>query len=122
MDAIIELAERLGKAIAESPQAKALREAQDALEKDEQVSGWVRSYREQGEKMARLEQENKPIEVEDKQKLRDLADKLAGSDLFKQYTGAQVEYLDLMRKVNQTLQRQLGQAAPVGGQAGDQEP
>lgn len=107
MDAIIELAERLGKAIAESPQAKALREAQDALEKDEQVSGWVRSYREQGEKMARLEQENKPIEVEDKQKLRQLQEQLVANDEVKELTSAQVEYVDLMRQVNQALGAKL---------------
>ena len=61
------------------------------------------------QKVEQLEHENKPVEVDDKHKLRDLHDTLVANDLFKRFTAAQVEYVDLMRQVNQTLRKQLAE-------------
>ncbi|MHC4982848.1 MAG: YlbF family regulator [Planctomycetota bacterium] len=107
MSEMIELAERLGKAIADSPQASALRAAREELRKNAELSQLLKDFRAQAQKVAKLEGENKPIEVEDKHKLRDTQEKLAASDIFKKFTAAQVEYIDLMRKVNVALEQQL---------------
>lgn len=107
MDEITQLAERLGKAIAASPEATRLRKAREAMDAAEDVSKTLEEYRDQSEKVARLEAENKPVEVDDKHRLRDLHAKLVSSDVFKQFTAAQVDYVDMMRKVNGALQDPL---------------
>ena len=106
MEAIVALAERLGKEIANSPQTVALRDAREALDDDTRKI-W-REFRLQTAKVVQLQQEQKPIEVDDKHKLQELQDKLVASDSFKKFTSAQVEYVDLMRKVNQAISREIG--------------
>ena len=110
MDDIVELAERLGKAIADSPQATALNAVQAEVEKDAETSRLLKDFREQSEKVARMEHENKPIEVDDKHKLEELHNKLIASDNFKKLTAAQVEYVDMMRRVNEAVSRNLDPA------------
>lgn len=103
----IELAEKLGKAIADSPEATKLRDAKTDMEADSELMQVMKESREHSDKMAALERENKPIEVEDKHKLQELHGKLVASDVFKKYTAAQVEYVDLMRKIDTAMRTQL---------------
>jgi len=109
MDEITELAEKLGKAISQSPQAKNLRAARQAMEQTPELAGVLKEHRTQLEKIARLEAENKPVEVEDKHKLQALHEKLIGSEQFKRFQAVQVEYADLMRRVNQALSKHLAE-------------
>lgn len=106
---ILLLAEKLGKEIHQSPQASALREAKKQLDQHKDVLDNLQAYQEHMDKVQALEHENKPIEVADKHKLQELHDKLVANDIFKKYTAAQVEYVDLMRKVNNTLRKELAQ-------------
>lgn len=107
MERIIELAERLGKAIADSPQASQLRKAREALNEEAELSQVLQDFQDQSEKIAKLEAENKPIEVTDKHKLQELHEKLVASETFKKLSAAQVEYVDLMRRINEALQKHL---------------
>ena len=109
MDPIIELAGRLGKAITESPQAAKLHQARKSLDQHKDLVQLLKDYQAQAEKTDRLEQENKPIEVEDKHKLQDLRDRLVASDVFKAYTAAQVEYVNLMRQVSDAMRKELAE-------------
>jgi len=106
---ITELAERLGKAIASSPQAAKLRQARAELDKHPDLKKLLEDYGKQAQKVGELESQNKPVEVDDKHALRDLHGKLIASDVFKQFTAAQVEYVDLMRQVSDTLRGQLAE-------------
>jgi len=110
MSDVIELAERLGKSIANSPQSAALAAAREAVNKEADLSALLKEFQAQAEKVARLEAQQKPVEVDDKHKLNDLQAKLAASETFKKYTAAQVEYVDLMRRVNEAIGRQMGDA------------
>ena len=103
----IELASRLGKAIAGSPQAVAYRDARKAVEAEPELSKTLEAYQQQMAKIAQLEDEQKAIEVEDKQKLQQLNQTLVSSGPFKKLTAAQVEWVDLMRKVNESLRKEL---------------
>jgi len=105
---IIAMAERLGKAISASPQAAALRQAQAALRADEAASKLLADYQAHREKVAALEAEQKPVEVEDKHRTEDLHRKLIGTETFKTFTAAQVEYVDVMRRVNDAIRAQMG--------------
>jgi cell fate (sporulation/competence/biofilm development) regulator YlbF (YheA/YmcA/DUF963 family) len=103
----MELAARLGKLIAGSPQAVNLRAARDALDAEPEIVKTLEEYREQTIKIAALEEEQKPVEVQDKHRLQELNDQLISSAVFKRYQAAQVEYLDLMRRVDDALQQEL---------------
>ncbi len=109
MDEITELAERLGKAISESAQARNLRAAREATQQTPELARILEEHQAQLEKIARLEAENKPVEVEDKHKLQALHEKLIGSEQFKRLQAVQVEYADLMRRVNQALSKHLAE-------------
>ena len=114
MSAITELAERLGRAIADSPQAVRLRAVRDEMKKQPEIDRLLKEFQAQSEKVATLQRDNKPIEVGDKHKLQELQDKLVASETFKKFTAAQVEYIDLMRKVNEAIQKRLGDTEPAG--------
>ena len=107
--AILQLAERLGKAIAESAEAETLRTARRQMQAEEGLEQTLKDYQGEADKIAKLQDQNKPIEVDDKHKLEELQSKLLGSDAFKKYTAAQVEYVDLMRKVNESIRQQLAE-------------
>ncbi len=106
-NAIIELAGRLGKAIADSPAATDLQATRKAIEEHPEISKLYREFHDQSLKVAKLESEEKAVEVADKHKLLELREKLIASAEFKQYTAAQVEYADLMRQVSEAIQLKL---------------
>ena len=85
-DAIVELAGRLGKAIADSPAAAELHAARKAVTDHPEASRLFKEFQEQSLKIAKLESEEKPIDVDDKHKLRDLHEKLIAREEFKKYT------------------------------------
>ena len=112
MSAITELAARLGKTIASSTEAATLRDARQAVNDQPEVSQLLKAFQAQSDKVRQLEAEKKPVEVDDKHKLQELQDKLVSSEVFKKYTAAQVDYIDLMRQVNMAIQNEL---APTEG-------
>ena len=107
---ILGLASRLGQTIAESTAAKALQAARQAVDADKELQQVMRDYRQQADKLRKLEQETKPIEPEDKRALEAMNQKLAASEKFKTLTAAQMEYIDLLRKVNEAVQKELASA------------
>ncbi len=109
MSEIIDMATNLGKAIAQSPQADALRATRKALDAEPAVMQILKDYQEQSDRVEHLRQENKPIEVEDKRKLQELHEKLIASDTFKKFTAAQMEYVDLMRQVSSAMRKHLAE-------------
>ena len=106
-EAIVELARRLGKAIADSPASAALHAARKAVTEHPEAGRLFKEFQDQSLKIAKLESEEKPVEVDDKHKLRDLHEKLIATEEFKKYTAAQVEYADLMRQVSEAIQLEL---------------
>lgn len=110
MDPIIEQAERLGKSIADSQQAQSFRVAQEQFDKNPDALQIYKDYQEQSRKLAALEAENKPIEVDDKHKLEELRAKLVADETFKKLSAAQVDYVDLMRRVNVAMQEHMSPA------------
>lgn len=108
MDAnIAELARKLGQAIAASNQAQTLAKVRKELDAQPQIMRTLEEFHQHSDKLAALEAQNKPIEVDDKRKLQQLHTQLVSSDVFKRYTAAQVEYVEMMHKVSETLRGQL---------------
>ena len=104
---IIDMAQKLGQAVAESTQARALSAARKELNEHKDVLDTLQAYQKQAGHMQELEQQNKAIEVDDKRKFQELHDKLVASDVFKKYTVAEMEFVDLMRQVNTTIRKQI---------------
>lgn len=107
MSDILSLATQLGKAIADSSQGKAMKEAVTSLRTDPAALRLMQDYETQVDKISRLEYENKPIEVADKRAVSEMETKLAGNQRIKKFSEIQVEYMDLIRRVNQTIQGEL---------------
>jgi len=103
------MATRLGKALAQSPQATALVAAHKKLTDDPATWQVLDTYQELAMKMARMEQANQPIGPDDKHKLQEINGKLVASGFYKQYLDAQVNYVDLMRKTNLAIRSELPQ-------------
>ena len=78
MEAIIQMAARLGNAVASSPQATALRDAMRELDDQPEVRKLLDEFQVHSRKVAELQAENKPIEVEDKHKLQELQGQFIG--------------------------------------------
>ena len=107
MDAILKLADQLGKTIAQSKQAADYRIAREAMNAQQEAMDLLKDFTEQFGKITDLTQKQQPIEPEDKRKLNDLQSKLAAQGTFKAFSAAQVEYTDIMRKVSQTILHHL---------------
>jgi cell fate (sporulation/competence/biofilm development) regulator YlbF (YheA/YmcA/DUF963 family) len=105
----IEMSKALGKEIANSPQAIAYRAASDAIHADAELSKMIEEYERQAGKIADLEDQQKPVEVEDKRRLQELNGRLVSSAQFKKFSAAQMEYINLLRQVNDAMRAELAE-------------
>jgi cell fate (sporulation/competence/biofilm development) regulator YlbF (YheA/YmcA/DUF963 family) len=115
MDEIIKLAEELGKKIAAEAVTKTFVERQQVLAKDQIAQKLVEEFQKHAQKLAQLEAQGRAIEVGEKHKLSDLQAQLAGNMSVKEFMTAQMRYMDLMRRVNQAVMAQLGDANDGAG-------
>jgi len=105
---IIAMAEKLGKAISQSPQAAALKTAQAALQADAEASKLLGEFQAMTQQLAQKESQQQPIEPEEKRKYEEIHTTLIASEAFKAFNAAQVEYVDVIRKANDAIRAQLG--------------
>jgi cell fate (sporulation/competence/biofilm development) regulator YlbF (YheA/YmcA/DUF963 family) len=103
------MSKSLGKELANSPQAVAYRAARDGIHADVELSKMIEEYERQAGKMADLEDQQKPVEVEDKRKLQELNARLVASPQFKKFSAAQMEYINLLRQVNEAMRAELAE-------------
>ena len=108
MQQLIELARRLGKQIALHERTELLKKAQLAVSQDDQAKDLIETFRKQAEKIALLEQQQKPVEVADKHQLQQLEQQLASDPNFSELSRRQADFVELMRQVRQTIDAQLG--------------
>lgn len=104
---IVELADQLGKAIADAPAAQNFRQAREQMNAQPDTMKLLQDFMAQSDKLNQATQNNQPIEVDDKHKLNELHQQLVSQDAYKAFTAAQVEYFDLMRKVNGKINAHL---------------
>ncbi|MCK4628050.1 MAG: YlbF family regulator [Sedimentisphaerales bacterium] len=107
MEQLIEMASNLGLRIAAHERTILLKEAQKAVNEDAEAGGLIKQYQQQAVKIGQLEQEQKPVEVADKQKLREIEQKISTNEKLKELTHRQVNFVEMMHKVKQTLDDKL---------------
>jgi cell fate (sporulation/competence/biofilm development) regulator YlbF (YheA/YmcA/DUF963 family) len=107
MEKIFELAQALGEALAAHPAVKQFIETTDALSTDPDVQKILQQERDMNIKLGQKERDGKPIEPEEKRAFAGLQSQMAGNDKIKKFMAAQMEYSNLMRKINDLVMKPL---------------
>jgi cell fate (sporulation/competence/biofilm development) regulator YlbF (YheA/YmcA/DUF963 family) len=105
MEKILELAEQLGEAMAEHPTGKKYLAAKAELDADPTARQLIGDYEQTAMQIGQKEHQGRPIEPEEKRKLGEIQGKLAGNISIKHWMQAQMEYLNLLRQVNQQFMK-----------------
>ena len=107
MEEILELASKLGAAIANHNRYKSFKEAEEQLTKDSVAKEISEELEKQSKKINELEKNLKPVEVEDKRKLQQLKQKVASNQSIQKLLRAQTDYVELMAKVNERIKEEI---------------
>ncbi|HVX83765.1 MAG TPA: YlbF family regulator [Phycisphaerae bacterium] len=110
---VLSAAHKLGALVATHPIAAAYKEIIRQLELDVGAKQLLQQYEQLIETLAMKEQQMQPIEVAEKQQFERLQQSIAMNSTLKKFAGAQAEYMDFMRKLQDTINGGMsGQAAP----------
>ena len=117
---IMDEAEKLGRLVAQHPAIDGYRKAQRAIAEDPEASRSLAEFDRQLESLARQEQSGMGITDAQRQQLESLQSRIMSNIKVKALNMAQVEFVDLLRRVTQTIQRQVmdvpgAAAAGAGG-------
>lgn len=105
---IMEEAEKLGKIVAQHPAIARYKQAQKAVADDADAGRLLADMDRQIESLARQEQSGLPITDAQRSALEATQNRVVSHLKIKNLNMAQVEFVDLLRKISQTIQRQLG--------------
>jgi cell fate (sporulation/competence/biofilm development) regulator YlbF (YheA/YmcA/DUF963 family) len=112
---IMDAAEKLGQMLAQHPAVARYRDAQKAISDDPEAGRMLAEFERQLETLGRQEQSGMQVTDAQRQQLESLQGRIVSHLKIKNLNLAQVEFVDLLRKINQTIQRPLagdsGQAA-----------
>ena len=118
-DQIIQDAEKLGQLVAQHPAVARYKQAQKAVAEDPEAGRLLADFDRQLETLGRQEQSGMPVTDAQRMGLESLQGRIISHIKIKALNMAQVEFVDLLRKVTQTIQRPLAdQPAGAGGGAG----
>ncbi|MCF7958943.1 MAG: YlbF family regulator [Phycisphaerae bacterium] len=121
MDQILEQAEKLGRMIALNERTAMWKQIQKQVAADPATAAIIQGYQGQYAKLQKLQAENQPIEVEDKHLLQELEQKMMTSESVKELTRRQMEFVELMKKVKEAIDNQLGLEEVEDEDEGDDE-
>jgi cell fate (sporulation/competence/biofilm development) regulator YlbF (YheA/YmcA/DUF963 family) len=105
--AILDAADRLGRLIADHPATQKFDGILKKLKDDTDAQRLLTDLNRHRETLAEKQQAGQPIEVEDKRKMESLQQSVATHELLRDLQMAEMDYVDLMRKVDEKL-RALG--------------
>jgi cell fate (sporulation/competence/biofilm development) regulator YlbF (YheA/YmcA/DUF963 family) len=107
---ILQQAEKLGQMLKEHPAVQRFKSAQKAVGDDPEASRLLGEFDRQLEALGRQEQQGRPITDAQRLQLETLQGKIVSHIKIKNLNLAQVEFVDLLRKISQTYQRLLADA------------
>lgn len=114
---IMQEAEKLGQLVAQHPAVARYKQAQKSVAEDPEAGRLLADFDRQLETLGRQEQSGMPVTDAQRMQLESLQGRIISHIKIKALNMAQVEFVDLLRKVTQTIQRPLADA-PHGGSAG----
>jgi cell fate (sporulation/competence/biofilm development) regulator YlbF (YheA/YmcA/DUF963 family) len=108
---ILNAARELGKLIRTHDAAGKFEASVAALQKDVEAQRVLNDYNRHLNSLAEKEASGRPIEVDDKRKLDQLQQKVIMNPLLQKFQMAQMDYLDLMRRVDEAMTGETEAAA-----------
>jgi cell fate (sporulation/competence/biofilm development) regulator YlbF (YheA/YmcA/DUF963 family) len=113
---IIAEAEKLGQLVAQHPAVTKYKQAQKSVSNDPDAARLLGEFDRQLETLSRQESSGMPVTDAQRQQLETLQSRIVSHIKVKNLNMAQVEFMDLLRRVTQTIQRPLADIA--GAQSG----
>jgi cell fate (sporulation/competence/biofilm development) regulator YlbF (YheA/YmcA/DUF963 family) len=108
---ILDEAEKLAKLVAQHPAVERYRQAQQAVAQDPDAGRLLADFDKTLEHLARQEQEGSPVTDAQRDQLEHLQRRIISHIQIKNLNMAQVDFIDLLRRINQTIQRPLFEGA-----------
>jgi cell fate (sporulation/competence/biofilm development) regulator YlbF (YheA/YmcA/DUF963 family) len=108
---ILELAEKIGQLLKEHPAVEKYKQAQRAVTEDAEAARLLAEFERQLETLGRQEQSGRPVTDAQRMQLESLQSKIVSHIKIKNLNLAQVDFVDLLRKISQTYQRPLSEGA-----------
>ena len=116
---ILDEAEKLGQLVAQHPAVARYKEAQRSVANDPEAGRLLADFDRQIETLSRQEQSGLPVTDAQRMQLESLQNRIVSHLKIKALNMAQVEFIDLLRRVTQTIQRPvLDQPGAAGGPGG----
>jgi cell fate (sporulation/competence/biofilm development) regulator YlbF (YheA/YmcA/DUF963 family) len=115
---ILAEADKLGNLVAQHPAVEKYKQAQKAVSDDPDAGRTMAEFQRQMETLVRQEQSGMPVTDAQRQQLETLQSRIVSNIKVKALYMAEVEFIDLLRKVNQAIQGKVvgqgEQGAPRG--------
>ena len=109
---ILQAASDLGKLIASHPASKKVEEVATRLQADVEAQRALNDFNRLMQKLEEKQQSGQPIEVEEKKSLEKLQAAVIKNPVLRNFQMAQMDYLDLMRQVDEAMNGGPAQQAP----------
>lgn len=122
---IIDAAKKIGKMVSAHEATKRLESSLKSLESDPDAQNTIAEFNKHLQALAQKEQAGKPIEPEDKRKLESLQQSVVMNINLRNFQMAQMDYVDLLRKVDEAITGESGDAMSAigaGGEGGGGDP
>ncbi len=113
---ILDAADKLGVLVAQHPAVGRYQQAQEALSKDPDAARLLNEFNRQIMTLARQEEQGMPVTDAQRHQLESLQAQLAAHLKIKSLNIAQMEFVDLMRKVSDGIRRHISE--PTSGSNG----
>ena len=118
MTQILADAEKLGQLVAQHPAVEKYKQAQKAVADDSEANRAMADFERMLESLARQEQNGMSVTDAQRSSLESLQSRIVSNIKVKALNLAQVEFIDLLRKVNQAIQSKVIDMPPGAGGAG----
>jgi cell fate (sporulation/competence/biofilm development) regulator YlbF (YheA/YmcA/DUF963 family) len=119
---IMDLAEQLGKLVAQHPSVDRYRQAQKTLGEDPDAARLLNEFNRQIVNLARQEESGLPVTDAQRHQLESLQNQLASHIKVKALNVAQVEFVDLLRRVSDAIRKHVSESpdgTPPGARGGN---
>jgi cell fate (sporulation/competence/biofilm development) regulator YlbF (YheA/YmcA/DUF963 family) len=110
---ILDEAVKLGQLAAQHPAVARFKQARDAVDKDAEASRMLAELDRQIEGLTRQAQSGMPVTDAQQHQLESLQSRIVSHIKVKALNMAQVEFVDLLRKISQTIQKQVADGWPA---------
>jgi len=112
---ILAEADKLGQLVAQHPPVERYKNAQKAVAEDPDANRTMAEFERSLESLARQEQTGMPVTDAQRQQLENLQSRIVSNVKVKNLNMAQVDFIDLLRKVNQAVQSKVVEAGGMSG-------